>query len=71
MVPLAVLGPAASQVSGGPSYDPDGAKKLLEPDGWVLGASGIYQKDGQPLTLTLVSGFPTPDVHRPLTEALQ
>lgn len=71
MVPLAVLGPAASQISGGPSYDPDGAKRLLESDGWALDASGIYRKGGQPLTLTLVSGFPSPDVHRPLPEALQ
>ncbi len=71
MVPLAVLGPAAGQVLGGPSYDPDGAKQLLESDGWTFDATGIYQKGGQPLALTLVSGFPTPDVHRPLPEVLQ
>lgn len=70
-VPLAVLGPAASQVQGGPAYDPAGAKRLLESDGWTLGGSGIYQKGGKPLRLTLVSGFPTPDVHRPLPEVLQ
>lgn len=70
-VPLAVLGPAASQVQGGPAYDPAGAKRLLESDGWTLDGSGIYQKGGKPLRLTLVSGFPTPDVHRPLPEVLQ
>ena len=31
------------------SYDPDGAKQLLEDAGWVPGADGIREKDGTPL----------------------
>lgn len=43
------------------AYDPEGAKELLEDDGWELGADGIYEKDGQKLTAT-VTAFYAQDV---------
>ncbi|HLI96521.1 MAG TPA: peptide ABC transporter substrate-binding protein [Candidatus Baltobacteraceae bacterium] len=36
-------------------YDPQKAKQLLEQAGWSPGAGGIMMKDGQPLTLVMVS----------------
>jgi len=30
-------------------YDPDGAKKILQDDGWTLGGDGIFTKGGQKL----------------------
>lgn len=30
-----------------PSYDPDGAKAILESKGWKPGSDGIYEKDGK------------------------
>lgn len=35
-------------------YDPDGAKALLEADGWALGSDGVYVKDGQRLAPRLI-----------------
>ncbi|WP_159500552.1 ABC transporter substrate-binding protein [Microbacterium sp. 18062] len=43
------------------AYDPEGAQDLLEGDGWTLGTDGIYEKDGQPLTVT-VTAFYAQDV---------
>lgn len=43
------------------AYDPDGATELLEADGWTLGSDGIYEKDGQRLTVT-VTAFYAQDV---------
>ncbi|KAA9107978.1 ABC transporter substrate-binding protein [Microbacterium rhizomatis] len=43
------------------AFDPDGAKALLEDDGWKLGSDGIYEKDGQKLTVT-VTAFYAQDV---------
>ncbi|HKU68742.1 MAG TPA: peptide ABC transporter substrate-binding protein [Candidatus Baltobacteraceae bacterium] len=36
-------------------YDPQKAKQLLQQAGWTPGPNGIVQKNGQPLTLVLVS----------------
>lgn len=36
------------------AYDPDGAKTLLDQIGWVEGADGIRERNGQKLTLELV-----------------
>lgn len=33
--------------------DPEKASEILEAAGWVMGADGIYAKDGQPLTMTV------------------
>jgi len=35
------------------AYDPEGAKKALDDAGWVVGADGIREKDGQKLTTTV------------------
>ncbi|MAP63779.1 MAG: hypothetical protein CMH34_08565 [Microbacterium sp.] len=43
------------------AYDPDGATAVLEADGWELGSDGIYERDGQPLTVT-VTAFYAQDV---------
>ena len=36
-----------------PAPDPDAARALLEEDGYVLNASGIYEKDGAPLQVNI------------------
>ncbi|MBB2976921.1 peptide/nickel transport system substrate-binding protein [Microbacterium endophyticum] len=43
------------------AFDPEGAQALLEADGWVLGSDGIYEKDGEKLTVT-VTAFYAQDV---------
>ncbi|MFF2634199.1 ABC transporter substrate-binding protein [Microbacterium sp. NPDC058021] len=43
------------------AYDLDAAQELLEDAGWTLGDDGIYEKAGQPLTLT-VTAFYAQDV---------
>lgn len=43
------------------AHDADGATSLLEDAGWTLGSEGIYEKDGQPLTVT-VTAFYAQDV---------
>lgn len=70
MIPPSVLGEYASLVKGF-TYDPEAAKSLLEEAGWKVGKGGIREKDGRRLSLTLVSGFPTAEVHRPIPEILQ
>ncbi len=69
-VPPSSLEPYASLVKGF-SYDPAKAESLLEEAGWEPGADGIREKDGRRLKLTLVSGFPSADVHRPIPAFVQ
>jgi len=40
-------------------YDPDAAKKLLDADGWTVGADGIREKDGEKLSF-LVTYWQSP-----------
>lgn len=35
------------------TYDPDGAKAIIESKGWTLGSDGIYEKDGQKFSFTI------------------
>jgi peptide/nickel transport system substrate-binding protein len=70
MVPPSSLSPYASLVKGY-SYDPAKARALLDKAGWKAGSGGIRQKNGRPLKLTLVSGFPSAEVHRPIPVFLQ
>lgn len=48
-------------------YDPDEAKRLLDESGWVPGADGIREKDGQRLALEILGT----DASGPLYELLQ
>nr|WP_246376320.1 ABC transporter substrate-binding protein [Conyzicola lurida] len=43
------------------AYDPDAAEELLDDAGWEMGADGIREKDGVPLTVT-VTAFYAQDV---------
>ncbi len=43
------------------AFDPEGAADLLKGAGWTLGSDGIYEKDGQKLTVT-VTAFYAQDV---------
>lgn len=36
------------------AYDPDRAKQIIESKGYVMGASGFYEKDGQPLQVDIL-----------------
>ena len=71
LMPPAILGEAQGQVKGGPAFDLEGAKKLLDDAGWKPGGDGVRAKDGRRLELTLVNGFPSPDIHRPIPEVIQ
>ena len=71
MVPPAILGSAAANVKGGPAFNLDGAKAALDAAGWIAGADGVRAKGGVRLELTMISGFPSPDVHRPIPEVIQ
>jgi peptide/nickel transport system substrate-binding protein len=55
-LPPELLGEYSSLVEGF-SYNPDKARELLEQAGWQLGDDGIRSKDGQRLSLTIVSGY--------------
>jgi peptide/nickel transport system substrate-binding protein len=70
MVPAAVLGNYAGMVKG-QTFDQAGARQVLDAAGWLPGADGIRMKNGRPLHLTLIAGFPTAEDHRPMPEALQ
>lgn len=70
LVPPGALGPAASTITGF-TYDPDRSRALLDAAGWVPGPDGIREKDGRPLTLTLVSGFPAAEILRPIPTFIQ
>lgn len=52
--PLASTTPGVADVSKDIVTDPKKAATVLEDDGWVKGADGIYAKDGKPLAPVLV-----------------
>lgn len=70
MIPPGILGDAASSVKG-TTRDVNRAKKLLEDAGWKAGADGVRVKDGKRLSLEMVVGYPTPEIHKPLPEFAQ
>ena len=70
MIPAGVLGAAASTVQG-PTLDTDLAKQLLDEAGWVAGSGGIREKDGRQLKLTMVVGYPSAEIHKPMPELVQ
>jgi peptide/nickel transport system substrate-binding protein len=50
-----------------PTYDVEAAKKLLDDDGWKVGAGGIREKDGKKLSLILLGN----DANKSVWEYLQ
>jgi peptide/nickel transport system substrate-binding protein len=69
-VPPASLGDHAELIDGLP-FNQAAAGRLLDEAGWTLGPDGVRTKDGEPLALTLVSGFPSAETHRPIPSFLQ
>ncbi|MCL6559932.1 MAG: ABC transporter substrate-binding protein, partial [Firmicutes bacterium] len=70
VIPPVLLGSEKTKIQGF-VFEPDRAKKMLEEAGWKEGPDGIRIKDGQKLSLTLVSGFPSAEIHKPLPEVIQ
>ena len=70
MIPPAILGPAGDTIQG-TTFDPDRAKQLLDGAGWVPGDGGIRTKNGRPLKLTMIVGYPTAEIHKPMPEFVQ
>ena len=70
MIPPAILGEAVSTVKG-TTRDVNRAKKVLEDAGWKPGADGIRTKDGKRLSLEMIVGYPTAEIHKPLPEFAQ
>ena len=70
VVPAAALGRHASRIRG-TDHDPAAARALLDSAGWRVGADGIRVRGGRRLELSLVVGFPNPQIHRPMPEIVQ
>ncbi|MGC7847373.1 ABC transporter substrate-binding protein [Desulforudis sp. 1088] len=70
VIPAGILGEHKNLVQGF-GYDPAKAGQLLDDAGWKPGPDGIRTKNGRRLELTLVSGFPSASVLKPLPEVLQ
>lgn len=70
MIPPTILGEAVSAIQP-IAADPAKAGQVLDAAGWAMGDSGIREKDGKPLKLTMIVGFPTAEIHRSMPEFLQ
>ena len=70
MVPASILGESAGLIAGTP-YDPARARQILDMAGWKPESDGVRVKDGRRLSLTMVVGFPNPDIHKPMPEFVQ
>jgi peptide/nickel transport system substrate-binding protein len=70
MIPPAILGPAAASIQP-LAADPARAAQILDAAGWAPGGSGIREKDGRPLKLAMVVGYPSAEVHRSMPEFVQ
>lgn len=70
MVPARLLGDAADQVEGY-DYDLEQAAQILDDAGWQEGSGGIREKDGKPLKLLLIDGFPSAQAHGSVPEFIQ
>ena len=70
LTPPIVL-PAIDAGLQGFGYDPEQAAALLDEAGWSMGADGARAKEGEPLMLTLVSGFPPANQIKPLPEVVK
>ena len=70
VVPSGALGTSASLVHG-IDFNPPAARALLDSVGWRIGADGIRMRHGRRLALTMIVGFPNPQIHRPMPELMQ
>ncbi|MBA2497868.1 MAG: ABC transporter substrate-binding protein [Acidimicrobiia bacterium] len=70
LVPARLLGEEAEQIAGY-EFDPAAAAELLDGAGWELGDDGVRTRDGEPLALELVNGFPSSQEHGNVAEFLQ
>jgi peptide/nickel transport system substrate-binding protein len=70
MIPASILGKSAGKIIG-PPYDLARARQLLDEAGWSLGPDRVRQKAGRRLSLTMVVGFPTAEIHKPMPELVQ
>ena len=70
LMPAAMLGDNARTVSSS-EFDPSRAMKTLDLAGWVPGPDGFRHKGSRRLALSLIVGFPNPEIHRPMPELLQ
>lgn len=71
MIPERILGKHANLVKGS-MYDPEEAKRILDEAGWLdSNNDGIREKAGRKLSLSLIVGYPTPEIHRPMPEIIQ
>lgn len=70
VVPAAALGAFASRIRG-TDHDLAAARAILDSAGWRVGADGVRARGGRRLELTLVVGFPNPQIHRPMPELVQ
>lgn len=70
MIPPAILGESRSVVVG-PVYDAARAASVLDAAGWVMGDDGVRSRDGRPLTLQMVVGYPNATVHGAMPEFVQ
>lgn len=70
MIPPGILGSSGDMIEG-TTFDLDQAKQILEEAGWVEGSDGIREKDGRALKLTMIVGFPSAEVHKPMPELVQ
>jgi peptide/nickel transport system substrate-binding protein len=71
MIPTRLLGEDNAAAIDGFEYDADRAGQLLDDAGWTMGSDGIREKDGAPLMLEFINGFPTPNEHGAVPEFLQ
>jgi peptide/nickel transport system substrate-binding protein len=70
MIPPAILGPAAANIQP-VAADPARATEILDAAGWTPGANGVREKDGRPLHLTMIVGYPSAEDHRAMPEFVQ
>lgn len=70
LVPASILGESARLVRG-TAFDPASAKQILDSAGWMPGPDGVRARRARRLSLTMIVGFPNPEIHRPMPEVVQ
>jgi peptide/nickel transport system substrate-binding protein len=71
LIPPGQLGAHKDKVKGPPAFDPPAARRLLDDLGWRAGPDGVRARDGKRLEILVASGFPSPELQRPIPEVLQ